>query len=198
MVKPGCNYRQSSSRVPNYYVLCPPVEGCRPKKAPFKLIWCRGTWVAQAVECPTSAQVTISWSVSSSPVSGSVLTAQSLGPASDSVSPSLSAPPPFVLCLSLSVKNKCTLKKKAALSWSGVFGNAGRIDSERMNELISEGINISVYIYMYVHKNYVWHKMNCFETCITRAHFLPFGVFELLPTISAKTLLHSHMKGEMQ
>ena len=31
--------------------------------------------------CPTSAQVMISWSVSSSPMSGSVLTAQSLEPA---------------------------------------------------------------------------------------------------------------------
>ena len=38
----------------------------------------------------------------SSPASGSVLTARSLGPASDSVSPSLSAPPLLMLCLSLS------------------------------------------------------------------------------------------------
>ena len=53
----------------------------------------RGTWVAQSVEQPTSAQVMISQSVSSSPASGSVLTAQSLEPALDSVSPSLSAPP---------------------------------------------------------------------------------------------------------
>ena len=48
-----------------------------------------GTWVAQSVKCPTSAQVMISRFVSSSPVSGSVLTAQSLKPVSDSVSPSL-------------------------------------------------------------------------------------------------------------
>ena len=48
-----------------------------------------GAWVAQSVERLTSAQVTISWSVSSSPASGSVLTAQSLEPVSDSVSPSL-------------------------------------------------------------------------------------------------------------
>ena len=39
-------------------------------------------------------------------VSGSVLTALSLEPASDSVSPSLSAPPLFALCLSLSLKNE--------------------------------------------------------------------------------------------
>ena len=64
----------------------------------------RGAWVAPSVERPTSAQVTISRSVSSSPASGSGLMAQSLEPASHSVSPSLSAPPPFMLCLSLSQK----------------------------------------------------------------------------------------------
>ena len=46
----------------------------------------------------------ISWFTSSSPTSGSVPTAQSLEPASDSVSPSLSAPP--LLALSLSKINK--------------------------------------------------------------------------------------------
>ena len=64
----------------------------------------RGAWVAQSVERPTSAQVTISRSVSSSPASGSGLMAQSPEPVSHSVSPSLSAPPPFMLCLSLSQK----------------------------------------------------------------------------------------------
>ena len=63
-----------------------------------------GTWVAQSVERPTSAPVMISQSVSSSPALGSVLTAQSLEPALDSVSPSLSAPPPLAICLSLSQK----------------------------------------------------------------------------------------------
>ena len=69
----------------------------------------RGTWMAQLVERPTSAQVMISQSVSSSPASGSMLTALSLEPrawslepASDSVSPS--APPPLMLCLSQSLK----------------------------------------------------------------------------------------------
>ena len=38
----------------------------------------RGAWVAQSVKHPTSAQVMISQFVSSSPASGSVLTAQSL------------------------------------------------------------------------------------------------------------------------
>ena len=65
----------------------------------------RGVWVAQWVEHPTSAQVTISPFVSSSPASGSVLTTRSPDPASDSVSPSLSAPP--CLCsVSLSKINK--------------------------------------------------------------------------------------------
>ena len=62
-----------------------------------------GAWVAQPVEHLTSAQVMISLSVSSSPVSGSVLTAQGLEPASDSVSPSLSAPPLLTLSLSVSL-----------------------------------------------------------------------------------------------
>ena len=51
-----------------------------------------GTWVAQSVKRLTSARVMISRSVSSSPASGSVLTAQSLEPVSDSVSPSLTLP----------------------------------------------------------------------------------------------------------
>ena len=50
------------------------------------------------------AQVMISQSVGLSPKAGSVLTAQSLDLASDSVSPFLSAPSPVVLYLSL--KNK--------------------------------------------------------------------------------------------
>ena len=60
----------------------------------------RGTWVAQLVECPTLVQVMILWFMGSSHTSGSVLTAQSLEPVLDSVSPSLSAPPLFMLCLS--------------------------------------------------------------------------------------------------
>ena len=64
----------------------------------------RGTWVAQSVKWLTWAQGMISRSVSSSPASGSVLIARSLEPASVSVSPSLSVPPPFML--SLSFKNE--------------------------------------------------------------------------------------------
>ena len=61
--------------------------------------------MAQEVERPTSAQVMISRSMSLSPALGSVLTAQSLEPASDSVSPSLSVPSPLALCLSLKKKD---------------------------------------------------------------------------------------------
>ena len=65
-----------------------------------------GARVAQSVERPTSAQVMISQLVCSSPASGSVLTAQSLEPALNSVSPSLSLPLPYSHCLSLPLKNK--------------------------------------------------------------------------------------------
>ena len=60
--------------------------------------------MAQSVKCLTLAQVTISRLVGSKPVLGSVLTAQNLEPASDSVSPSLSAPSLLVHVLSLSQK----------------------------------------------------------------------------------------------
>ena len=58
----------------------------------------RSTWVAQSVKHPT--QVMISQFMGSSPMSGSVLTAQSLDPALNSMSPSLCTPPLLVLCLS--------------------------------------------------------------------------------------------------
>ena len=66
--------------------------------------------MAQSVKCLTLAQVMISLFMGSSRVSGSVLTAQSLGPVSDSVSPSFSAlcllPLPLSLSLSLSLSQK--------------------------------------------------------------------------------------------
>ena len=71
----------------------------------------QGGWVAQSVKLPTLAQVVISQFVSSSPMSGFVLTAWSLAPDLDSVSPSLSALPPLVLCLSLSVSLSLSLSK---------------------------------------------------------------------------------------
>ena len=64
----------------------------------------RGAWVAQSVKLPTSPQVMISWFVSFSPMLGSVLAVQSLDPALDSVSPSLSAS--LLLSLSLSKLNE--------------------------------------------------------------------------------------------
>ena len=68
-------------------------------QAPLSL-W--GTWVDQSIENLISAQIMISQLVSSSPTSGSVLTAWNLEPASDSVCLSLSAPPGLML----SLKNK--------------------------------------------------------------------------------------------
>ena len=65
----------------------------------------RGAWVAQSVKHLTPAQVTISRFMGSSLPLGSVLTAQSLEPASDSVSISLCPSPAHTLSLSLS-KNK--------------------------------------------------------------------------------------------
>ena len=68
----------------------------------------RSTWVVQSVKHLTSAQVTILQLVSlssASPALGSVLTAQSLEPASDSVSP-LSLPLPHSHSVSLSVSQK--------------------------------------------------------------------------------------------
>ena len=74
---------------------------------PSQELTMRGAWLAQLVKHPTSAQVTISRFMSSSPVSGSVPTAQSLDPVSDSVSPSLSVPfPAHALSLSVSKRNK--------------------------------------------------------------------------------------------
>ena len=66
----------------------------------------RCAWVAQAVKRLALAQVMISRFVSSSPASGCMLTAQSLEPASDSVSSSVSASPLLMLCLSVSKINK--------------------------------------------------------------------------------------------
>ena len=65
--------------------------------------------MAHAVKRLTSAQVTISHFASSSPVSGSMLTARSLDPASDSVCLSFSAPLPLV---PHPLRNKETLKKE--------------------------------------------------------------------------------------
>ena len=62
--------------------------------------------MAQGPERLTLAQDVISRFMSSSPASGSVSTAQSLEPAWDSGSPSLTAPLLLALSLSLSLKTK--------------------------------------------------------------------------------------------
>ena len=65
-----------------------------------------GTWGAQSVERPTSAQVMIAQLMGSSPASGSVLTARSSEPASDSVSLALCPSPAHALSLSkINIKN---------------------------------------------------------------------------------------------
>ena len=66
-----------------------------------KMLLCRGAWVAQWIKCLTSAQVMILRFMGSSPMLGSVLTAQSLEPALGSVSPTLFAPSLLMLPLSL-------------------------------------------------------------------------------------------------
>ena len=62
-----------------------------------------GVWAAQSIKRPTLAPVMISQFRRSSPVSGPVLTAQSLEPALHSVSPLLSAPPLLAHARSLSL-----------------------------------------------------------------------------------------------
>ena len=73
---------------------------------PLKIVLNTTTGVpgVQSIKRLTLAQVVISRFVGLSPAWDSVLTAQSLEPVSDSVSPSLSAPPLLMLCLSLSHK----------------------------------------------------------------------------------------------
>ena len=97
-------FKAASSALP------PPCEYvCTVPTSPYhslKILGPRGPWLAQLVNQLTLAQVMILRFVGSSPASGSVLTAQCLEPASDSVSPSLSAPPLLMLCLCLSIINK--------------------------------------------------------------------------------------------
>ena len=77
-----------------------------PFNIPVRSKYSWGVWVAQWVKRLTSAQVMVSQFVSLSPASGSVLTAQSLEPTSDSVFPPLSTLPLLTLCVSLSLNNK--------------------------------------------------------------------------------------------
>ena len=63
-----------------------------------------GAWVTRLIKRLTSAQVMISRFVGLSPVSGAVLTAQSLGPASILCFPLCAPPQTYALSLSLSLK----------------------------------------------------------------------------------------------
>ena len=65
------------------------------------MVW--GTWVGQFGKHPTSAQVMM---VCGFEPQVGLCAAQSLEPALDYVSPSLSAPPLLTVCLCLSLKNK--------------------------------------------------------------------------------------------
>ena len=69
-----------------------------------------GAWVTPSVKRLTSAQVMISWFMDSSPAWGSVLAAQSLEPASESVSPSVCPSPACALSLSLRLSVSLSLK----------------------------------------------------------------------------------------
>ena len=77
----------------------------------LRIVPSRGVWVAQLVKHLTSAQVMISQFMGSSPTSGSVLTAQSLEPALDSVCVCVSLCLSPAHALSSSVSIKYTLKK---------------------------------------------------------------------------------------
>ena len=99
-----------------YYCVSTILQLCVEHK---EICWMRDAQVVHSVKSLTSAKVMTSWFVSSRPKSGSVRTAQSLEPALDSVSPSLSAPPPLMLCLALFLKNKHlkTKKEKKEICW---------------------------------------------------------------------------------
>ena len=81
----------------------------RPLIKNSRKVW--GACVAQSVKRLTSAQVTVSQFVGSSPASDSVLTAQSPEPASDSLSP-LSLPLPCLGSVSFSLTKMKKLKTK--------------------------------------------------------------------------------------
>ena len=99
---PTSSYKISMSRD----VMCSTVTLVNNLHCNFESCSEEGTWVAQSVKRLTSAQVMISYLVGSSPALGSVLTAQSLEPVSDSVSPLSLLFPPLTLCLSLSLSQK--------------------------------------------------------------------------------------------
>ena len=89
--KKGFLCSETSCEEQNDYKL--PFGDIKDKYLPiYRINLFRGTWVAQLVGHPTSAQVMISLLVSWRPMLGSALAVQSLDPASDSVPVSLPLP----------------------------------------------------------------------------------------------------------
>ena len=83
----------------------------------------RGTWMAQLVGWPTSAQVTVLWFVGQITVSGFVLNACSEpGACFRFCVPFLLCPPPLVLYLTLSLKNKYMYNNVFKKELEGNFG----------------------------------------------------------------------------
>ena len=124
----------------------------------------RGAWVAQSVEHPISAQVMISRSMSSSPMSGSVLTARSLEPASDSVSSSLSALPQLCsVSLSLSKINKHLKKLKIELLYDPAIALLG-IYPKDTGVLIQRGTFTPMFIAAQSTTAKLWKEPTCPST----------------------------------
>ena len=104
--------------------------------------------MAQSARCPTSAQVMISRFVSSSPASGSVLTARSLEPAPDSVSLSLCPSPARTLSLSLSLSKinkhkKIEENKKLRCSERlRVWNMADGVDQQQTTNTVEECLSL--------------------------------------------------------
>ena len=90
------------------------------------LTGCLGGSVNWTSDLGSGHHLSVPGFMSSRPVSGSVMTAQTLEPASDSVSPSLSAPPLLTFCLFLSkinIKIKKNLKRNIYLNHSHTWEN---------------------------------------------------------------------------
>ena len=121
----SCMHKNMS--IAAWYILVEKWEASIPqclKKYSIALLWnvnfkndYRGTGVAQSAKHPTSAQIMILQFVGSSPMLGSVLTAQSLEPASDFVSPSLSFCPFPTCARSLSKINRSYKKIEKKKEW---------------------------------------------------------------------------------
>ena len=113
----------------------------------------------------TLAQVMISQFMGLSPASGSVLTAQSLEPASNSVSPSLCSSPAHALSL-LQKINKNIKKKK----WWGK-GSESQVTRERKCSMMHYWASHN---FKRIH-GHLWHQVGHLQT----RHLLPFNTGSL-------------------